>query len=111
MASSSLANQVWLGYTRNIAGRVNLPQSSLGDLGPQFTIQGPHSLPQISVTGFFTAASAIAGPIAGSNFYTLPDVLSYTHGRHSPSFGAQETLDKVIQQTLLNNYGVFGFNG
>src|SRR5260370_27259298 len=110
MASSSLAYRVWLGYPRNIAGRVNLPQSSLGDLVLEFTIQGPHSLPQTSVTGFFTAASAIAGPSAGSNFYTVRDVVSYTHGRHSLSFGADETLDKDIQQTLLNNYGVFSFN-
>jgi Carboxypeptidase regulatory-like domain/TonB dependent receptor len=111
MAKSSLANQLWLGYTRNIAGRVNLPGASLGDLGSEFSIQGPHSLPQISVTGFFTAASAIAGPVAGSNFYTVRDVLNYTHGRHSFSFGGDETLDKDVQQTLLNNYGVFGFNG
>lgn len=111
MASSSLANQLWLGYARNIAGRVNLPGASLGDLGSEFSIQGPHSLPQISVTGFFTAASAIAGPVAGSNFYTVRDILNYTHGRHSLAFGADETLDKDVQQTLLNNYGVFGFNG
>jgi Carboxypeptidase regulatory-like domain/TonB dependent receptor len=109
-ARSNLANQFWLGYTRNIAGRLNLPGTSLGDLGSEFTIQGPHSLPQITVTGFFTAASAIAGPVAGSNFYSVRDVVSYTRGRHSISFGGDETLDKDVQQTLLNNYGVFGFN-
>ncbi len=110
-ARSNLANQLWLGYTRNIAGRINLPGTSLGDLGSEFTVQGPHSLPQITVTGFFTAASAIAGPVAGSNFYSVRDVVSYTRGRHSISFGGDETLDKDIQQTLLNNYGVFSFNG
>ena len=109
-ARSNLANQLWLGYTRNIAGRLNLPGTSLGDLGSGFTVQGPHSLPQISVTGFFSAASAIAGPVAGSNFYSVRDVVSYTRGRHSISFGGDETLDKDVQQTLLNNYGVFGFN-
>ncbi len=109
-ARSNLANQLWLGYTRNIAGRINLPGTSLGDLGSEFTLQGPHSLPQITVTGFFTAASAIAGPVAGSNFYSVRDVVSYTRGRHSVSFGGDETLDKDVQQTLLNNYGVFGFN-
>jgi hypothetical protein len=109
-ARSNLANQLWLGYTRNIAGRLNLPGTSLGDLGSGFTVQGPHSLPQISVTGFFSAASAIAGPVAGSDFYSVRDVVSYTHGRHSISFGGDETLDKDVQQTLLNNYGVFGFN-
>ena len=106
-----LINQVWLGYTRNFAGRLNLPTTALGDLGSEFTIEGPHSLPQIAVTGFFTAASAIAGPVAGSNFYTVRDVVSYSRGRHSITFGADETLDKDIQETLLNNYGVFSFNG
>src|SRR6266478_3850602 len=110
-ATPSLVNQVWLGYTRNFGGRLNLPATSLADLGSEFTIQGPHSLPQITVTGFFTGASAIAGPVAGSNFYTVRDVVSLNHGRHSITFGADETLDKDIQQTLLNNYGVFGFNG
>jgi Carboxypeptidase regulatory-like domain/TonB dependent receptor len=112
-ARANLANQVWLGYTRNIAGRLNLPGTSLGDLGSEFTVQGPHSLPQISVSGLvaFTGASAIAGPVAGSNFYSVRDVVSYTRGRHTISFGGDETLDKDIQQTLLNNYGVFGFNG
>jgi outer membrane receptor protein involved in Fe transport len=110
-ANPNLVNQVWLGYTRNFGGRLNLPETSLRDLGSEFTIQGPHSRPQITVTGFFTGASAIAGPVAGSNFYNVRDVVSYNHGRHSISFGADETLDKDIQQTLLNNYGVFGFNG
>lgn len=107
----NLINQVWLGYTRNFAGRLNLPATSLGDLGTEFTIQGSHSLPQITVTGFFTAASAIAGPVAGSNFYTVRDVISHNHARHSIIFGGDQTLDKDIQQTLLNNYAVFGFNG
>ncbi|HEY2548121.1 MAG TPA: TonB-dependent receptor [Candidatus Acidoferrum sp.] len=110
-ASPTLVNQAWLGYTRNFGGRLNSPATSLGDLGSEFTIEGPHSLPQITVTGFFTAASAIAGPVAGSNFYTARDVVTDSHGRHSIAFGADETLDKDIQQTLLNNYGVFGFNG
>jgi hypothetical protein len=110
-ASPTLVNQVWLSYTRNFGGRLNLPATSLGDLGSEFTIQGPHSLPQITVTGFFTGASAIAGPVAGSNFYNVRDVAGLNHGRHTISFGADETLDKDIQQTLLNNYGVFGFNG
>lgn len=111
-AGPSWVNQAWLGYTRNFGGRVNLPATSLGDLGSEFTVEGPHSLPQITVQGpvAFTGASAIAGPVAGTNFYSLRDVASYTHGRHTVSFGAEESLDKDIQATLLNNYGVFGFN-
>src|SRR5580692_5014071 len=110
-ANPTLVNQVWLGYTRNFGGRLNLPATSLGGLGSEFTVEGPHSLPQITVTGFFTGASAIAGPVAGSNYYDVRDVASWNHGRHTISFGGEETLDKDIQQTLLNNYGVFGFNG
>ena len=106
----NLINQAWIGYTRNFGGRLNLPATSLGDLGSEFTIQGPHSLPQITVTNFFTGASAIAGPVAGSDFYFVRDKVSYVHGRHTIDFGGDETLDKDIQQTLLNNYGVFGFN-
>jgi hypothetical protein len=106
----NLINEAWFTYTRNFGGRLNLPATSLGDLGSAFTPQGPPSLPQISVTGFFTMASAIAGPVAGTNFYSVRDVATYNHGRHALSFGAEISLDKDLQQTLLNNYGVFGFN-
>ncbi|HET9409901.1 MAG TPA: carboxypeptidase regulatory-like domain-containing protein [Candidatus Sulfotelmatobacter sp.] len=108
--NSNLVNEARLTYMRNFAGRLNLPQTSLGDLGSAFTIQGAPSLPQITVTNYFTLASAIAGPIAGTNLYALRDVVSYIHGRHAFAFGAETSLDKDIQQTLLNNYGVFGFN-
>jgi outer membrane receptor protein involved in Fe transport len=39
------------------------------------------------------------------------DVASYTNGHHSWKIGMEESLDKDVQVTLLNNYGVFGFNG
>src|SRR6266436_3031051 len=110
-ATPSLVNQVWLGYTRNFGGRLNLPATSLADLGSEFTIQGTPSLPNISISNLFTLSQAIAGPLAGTNFYSVRDVVSYSRGRHSISFGGEETLDKDIQQTLLNNYGVFGFSG
>ncbi|HTD23104.1 MAG TPA: TonB-dependent receptor [Terriglobales bacterium] len=117
-----MINQVWLNYTRNYGGRLNLPETSLTALaGPfagtpltqqgPFLIQGTPSLPQITVNNFFTLSNAIAGPLAGTNFYSVRDVFSYNHGRHSIKFGAELSLDKDIQQTLLNNYGVFGFNG
>ena len=107
----NMVNQVWLGYTRNFGGRLNLPQTSLTDLGSAAFIQGTPSLPQISVTGFFSLTQAIAGPVAGTNYYSLRDVFSLTHGRHAFRFGGEISLDKDIQATLLNNYGVFGFNG
>ncbi|HWY71174.1 MAG TPA: carboxypeptidase regulatory-like domain-containing protein [Terriglobales bacterium] len=107
----NMVNQVWIGYTRNFGGRLNLPQTSLSDLGSAAVIQGTPSLPQIGVTSFFNLTQAIAGPVAGTNYYSLRDVFSVTHGRHAFRFGGELSLDKDIQATLLNNYGVFGFNG
>jgi carboxypeptidase family protein len=104
-------NQAWFTYTRNFGGRLNLPQTSLGDLGSTFTIQGAPSLPQINVTGYFFLTNAIGGPVAGTNFYSLRDVFSWTKGRHTIRLGAEASLDKDIQQTLLNNYGTSVFNG
>jgi hypothetical protein len=109
--SSAKVNQIWVTYARNFGGRLNLPQTSLGDLGSAFTIQGTPSLPQLTVTSFFTLGNSIPGPTAGTNFYSIRDVLSYTHGRHTFEFGGEESLNKDIQQTLLNNYGVFSFTG
>jgi hypothetical protein len=108
--SPSKINQAWMTYTRNFGGRLNLPATSLTDLGSTATIQGTPSLPQITVTGFFTLTNAIGGPEAGTNFYSMRDVFSWIKGRHSLKLGGEISLNKDIQQTLLNNYGVFTFN-
>ncbi|HYW74903.1 MAG TPA: carboxypeptidase-like regulatory domain-containing protein, partial [Pyrinomonadaceae bacterium] len=108
--SPTKINQAWMTYTRNFGGRLNLPQTSLGDLGSAFTIQGTPSLLQITVNGFFTLSNAIGGPTAGTNFYSIRDVFSWTKGNHSLKLGGELSLNKDIQQTLLNNYGVFSFN-
>lgn len=103
-------NQLWLTYTRSFGGRLNNPPTTLRDLGSTFTPQGVGSLPQITVTGFFTLSNAIGGPTAGTNLYSFRDVFSWNKGRHSVKLGGELTLNKDIQQTLLNNYGVFTFN-
>jgi hypothetical protein len=108
--SADKINQFWMTYTRNIGGRLNTPATSLGDLGSKFTIQGAPSLPQITVSGFFTLTNSIGGPRAGTNFYSLRDVFSWTKGSHSLKLGGEVSRDKDIQETLLNNYGVFTFN-
>src|SRR6185369_4947737 len=108
--SENKVNQVWLTYTRNFGGRLNLPQTSLADLGSSFIAQGTPSLPQITVSGYFTLSNAIGGPVAGTNFYSVRDVYSWMKGRHAVKLGGEVSLDKDIQQTLLNNYGVFSFN-
>ncbi len=104
-------NQFWVTYTRNFGGRLNTPQISLGDLGSAFNIQGTRSLPQITVSGYFTPGQAIAGPVAGTNFYSMRDQISLDQGRHTLKFGGEISLEKDIQQTLLNDYGVFSFTG
>ncbi len=109
--SSTKINQVWLNYTRNFGGRLNVPDTSLADLGSTFTPQGTPSLPDINVTGYFHLTNAIGGPKTGTNFYSVRDVFSMSKGRHALKFGAEMSLDKDIQQVLLNNYGVFSFNG
>jgi outer membrane receptor protein involved in Fe transport len=109
MISPTMVNQFHLEYLRNFGGRVNLPAMSLGDLGSNFMIQGTPSLPQISVSGRVSLTSAIPGPVAGDNYYELRDNLHITQGKHSFALGGQVTLDKMIHDTLLNNYGVMNF--
>jgi outer membrane receptor protein involved in Fe transport len=108
--SPTKVNQVWLTFSRNFGGRINTPATSLTDLGSQFTIQGTPNLPQITVTGYFTLGQQIGGPTAGTNFYSARDVFSWIKGNHSLKLGGEISLNKDIQQTLLNNYGVFTFN-
>ena len=108
--SAAKINQVWLTFSRNFGGRINSPATSLTDLGSLFTIQGTPNLPQITVTGYFTLGQQIGGPIAGTNFYSARDVFSWIKGNHSLKLGGEISLNKDIQQTLLNNYGVFTFN-
>jgi hypothetical protein len=107
----SALNQLRLTYVRNFGGRLNLPQTSLGDLGSKFQVQGPPSLPRITVSGYFELQQAISGPVAGSNYYGLRDVFSVIRGRHSLRFGGDGSLEKSIQDTTLDNYGIFNFDG
>jgi hypothetical protein len=69
------------------------------------------SLPQITVSGYMTFANAIQGPVAGSNYYGVRDSLALTRGRHSLKAGVDAQLEKFIQDTSLNNYGVWSFDG
>jgi hypothetical protein len=102
-------NQVWLSFSRMMAGRISQPGISLAAYGSDITVQGTPSLADISVANFFHLANAISGPLAGDNVYGLRDVFTTTKGTHTLSAGGEIYLEKDRLETLLNNYGVFSF--
>ena len=106
---ASTANQAWVTFTRAAGGRVNLPATDLGQLGSDFTIQGPSALPQLNVSGYFNAGGALAGPVTTSDFYSLRDIVTMTKGKHSLIFGGELALDKGMFVGNLYNFGVFTF--
>ncbi len=110
VVSQNKINQLWFSFNRNYGGRLNMPETSLADLGSAFILQGAPAMPQITVSGYFTLTNAIGGPQAGGDFYSLRDVFSWTRGKHSIKLGGEISYNKTIQDTLLNNYGVFTFN-
>ncbi len=102
-------NQGWLTFTRVAGGRVNLPQVGLDDLGSSFTTQGAKTLPELSVSGYFSAGGSLAGPVSNSTFLSLRDMVSLTHGKHSLDFGGEISADKNALIGELYNFGVFSF--
>jgi hypothetical protein len=111
VASSHRINQAWFSFNRNLGGRLNLPATGLSDLGSSAVVMGAPSLPQITVSGLFTLSNAIGGPNAGGDFYSGRDVYNWVIGSHSLKMGGELSYNKTVQDTLLNNYGVFTFNG
>ena len=107
--SGTKANQVWITVTRVAGGRVNLPATSIGDLGSSFTIQGPKALPQLSISSGFNAGGSLAGPVSNTNFYGIRDVFTMTLGHHDLSIGGEFSLEKDAVQGNLYNFGVFNF--
>ncbi len=110
VVSPSTINQVWFSFNRNYGGRLNLPAISLRDLGSAFVPQGAPSLPQITVSGYFNLTNSIGGPKAGGDFYSMRDVFSWTRGAHAIKLGGEVSYNKTVQDTLLNNYGVYTFS-
>jgi hypothetical protein len=92
-----------------LAGRISNPAESLSAFGSDINVQGVQSLPNISVSNFFTLGNAISGPLAGDNIYGVRDVFNTTRGKHEISAGAEAYLEKDRLETLLNNYGTFAF--
>ncbi|HEY7514765.1 MAG TPA: carboxypeptidase regulatory-like domain-containing protein, partial [Vicinamibacteria bacterium] len=97
-------NQFRATYVRQFGGRINNPTTSLGDLNSNFTIQGDPTLPRLTVTGYFTGQTSIAGPDAGSNYYGVRDMLSLVRGKHSLKLGAEVAYESIVHDTLLDNY-------
>jgi outer membrane receptor protein involved in Fe transport len=106
----NMVNQFYVNYTRQNGGRTNLPAISLASFGSDFGVVGTPSLPNISISNWFTLGQAIQGPKAGTNLYGIRDVLSLTKGKHTFYFGGEEGLEKDFQQTSLNNYGTFSYS-
>jgi len=107
--SPTTANQGWVTFTRVAGGRVNLPTIGLDDLGSSFTTQGPKTLPQLSVSGYFSAGGALAGPVSDTDFYSIRDMVSKTKGKHSLDFGGELSLEKDMIVGNLENFGNFSF--
>ena len=109
--SPTMFNQVRFTYMRQFGARVNSPATSLGDLNSRFTIQGDPTLPRLTVSGYFTGQTSIAGPDAGSDYFAVKDSLTMSRGNHSFKFGGEVSYESIVHDTLLDNYGVFSFNG
>ncbi len=84
-----MINQLRFTYTRQYGGRVNNPPTSLGDLGSKFNIQGDPTLPRVTVTGYFTGQTAIAGPDAGSDYYSIRDSVTISRRDHTIKIGGE----------------------
>ena len=107
--SPTTVNQGWFTFTRVAGGRVNLPAVGLDQLGSSFTTQGPQTLPELAVSGYFNVGGALAGPVSDTDFYSLRDMVSKTKGKHSLDFGGEVSLEKDAIIGNLYNFGIFNF--
>jgi len=114
--SNSIINQTYANFSRLMGGRANSwnagksGRESLAAFGSNIAVQGPASLPQLAVSGYFTLGNAIDGPEAGTDFYAVRDLLILNKGTHSLTLGGEASLNKDQMVTDLNNYGVFTFS-
>ncbi len=106
----STANQAWFTFTRVVGGRINLPALGMEDLGSTFTTQGPKTVPQLSLSGYFSGGGGLAGPVSNTSFYSLRDMVSKTKGKHTLDFGGEASLEKDPIAGNLYNFGVFSFS-
>ena len=114
----SVVNQTYLTYTRNFGGQnqhsghiAREPERACRWHGKPFQYSGYAGLAPNRGLGFLHADAGDRRSLAGTNYYSIRNISSSTHGRHTVAFGAEVSLNKDVQQTLLNNYGVFTFSG
>jgi hypothetical protein len=104
------ANQTWFTFTRVSGGRVNLPVVGMEDLGSKFTTQGPKTLPELTISGYFSAGGALAGPTSDTSLYSLRDMVSKSKGKHTLAMGGELSLEKDPIQGNLYNFGIFSWS-
>ena len=112
--SPTIANQTWLTFTRAAGGRTNPPvtgplSQTLTSYGSNFLLEGPVSLPNISLSGGFAPDVTNAGPFTGSDNYELRDMVSLTKGKHSLFIGGEFALAKTMFDANLLNFGSISF--
>jgi len=117
---SNWINQGWISVTHAAGSRVDASMplangkpstfTNLGSFGSSFTIQGPPALPQIGISGYFTLGEGIQGPKAATNFYSVRDLASKSFGKHALVLGAEMSLNKDVQITDLDDWGIFSFS-
>ena len=113
--SPTTANQTWLTFTRAAGGRTNPPVTgpatqTLASYGSNFLLQGPVSLPNISLSGGFAPDVTNAGPFTGSDNYELRDMVSLVKGKHSLFIGGEFALAKTMFDANLLNFGSISFS-
>lgn len=109
--NDATVNQAWATFTQAVDQRINEPAVSLGDLGSTFTIQGPKSLPDMYIAGYFEGDSNVGGGPIGDDFYSVRDLVSATRGKHTIDLGGEVSLDHILSVGSLYDFGIFTFDG
>lgn len=108
--NQNMVNQAWVNFIYLPSSITNLPATSLHSYGSDFQAQGTPSLPQISVSGYFTLAQGHA-ETNWSTSYAIRDVMQLNRGRHSLAFGGESVLSRILNPSEHTNYGQFAFTG
>jgi hypothetical protein len=108
--NNSTADQTWLTVTRVAGGRVNLPTTGMESFGSDYRTQGPQTLPDISISGYFSAGGALAGPVSDTTFYSLRNLFSTSKGKHTLDIGGEMSQEKDALAGNLDNFGIFNFS-